>query len=139
MTLFFHKKVPSVNEEKEEVFYYSVVKSLSRLLNSQTIKHSHTKHFCPFCLQGFDKPVLLDKHEELCLGHNAVRTILPEKRKTTLQFKNIQNCLECPINIFANFESLLTPLEETSGEIKKISETCSHFFCYACCFSYSWV
>ena len=98
---------------------YGVVKSMLRLLSKQTNKHGHKMYFCHFCLQGFGRNDLLDKHLELCSGHDPTKTIFPSKDKNILQFRNFQNCLECPIKIFADFESILAPMEETSGEIKK--------------------
>ena len=75
-------------------------------------------YFCHLCLQGFGRKDLLDKHLEICLKNDGVRTILPEKGKKILKFKNIQNCVECPIKIFADFESILAPMEETSGKVR---------------------
>ena len=36
----------------------------------------------------------------------------------TLKFKNIQNQIECPIKIYADFESLLVPVDKTLGDTK---------------------
>ena len=93
--LFFHKKIPPVNEEKEdviEIYHYSVIKSISKLLSSQVSKHSHGMHFCHLCLQGFGRKDILDKHLEIFLKNDAVRTILPEKGENILKFRNIRKC-----------------------------------------------
>ncbi len=39
----------------DEKQHYCVIKSMSRLLSSQTTNHQHKRWFCKCCLNGFDK------------------------------------------------------------------------------------
>lgn len=73
---------------------------------------------CDYCLSSFGSQELLNKHIEYCSKHDAVNTILPELGKNILRFKNIQNQVECPIRIFADFETFLKPIDKTSGKTK---------------------
>ena len=84
---------------------------------------------CDYCLNYFGSQVLLDEHTEYCSKHDAVTTILPKPRKNILKFKNIQNCVECPIKIYADFESFLEPIDETHGDTKLYQRHVPSAFC----------
>ena len=48
-----------------------------------------------------------------------------------LKFENIQNCVECPIKIYADFESFLEPINKIHGEITLYQRhTPSAFYLY---------
>ena len=98
--------------------HYSVIRSMTRLISKQVSKNTKEKYVCDYCLNYFGKQNLLDKHTESCSKHNAVNTILPKPGKDALKFTNIQNCVECPIKIYADTESFLTTIDETLGETK---------------------
>ena len=69
----------------------------------------------------FGSQELLDDCTEYCSKHDAVNTVMPKPMRNTLKFKNIQNSLECPVKIYADFESLLEPMDRKHGETKIIS------------------
>ena len=71
--------------KEEGVNHYCLVKNLSRLLSSQVSKHNGKKYFCKRCLNPFNNQKALDKHEEYCSNHEAVKIIMPEKG-TMLKF-----------------------------------------------------
>ena len=73
--------------EEEGVNHYCLVKNLSRLLSSQVSKHDGKKYFCLRCLNPFNTQKALDKHEEYCSNHEAVKINMP-KKGTMLKFKN---------------------------------------------------
>ena len=50
---------------KENKEHDAGVKSLNRLL-SRLNKHNGKTYFCERCFQGFIRPDLLEKHEEMC-------------------------------------------------------------------------
>lgn len=72
---------------------------------------------------------MLDSHTEYCSKHNAVNTILPEPGKNTLKFKNLQNQVECPVKIYADFESFLLPIDKVSGKTKLYQKHIPSAFC----------
>ena len=92
---------------------------MSRLVRSQISKHKEKKFICDGCIKAFGSQELLKKHEEYCSKHNVVNTIFPTPGvNDVLRFKNVQNQVKCPIKIYADFESLLIPIDDTSGHTK---------------------
>ena len=92
--------------EEEGVNHYCLVKNLSRLLSSQVSKHDGKKYFCKRCLNPFNTQKALDKHEEYCSNHVAVKINMPEKG-TMLKFKNYHKGEKVPFVIYADFESCI--------------------------------
>ena len=92
--------------EEEGVNHYCLVKNLSRLLSSQVSKHNGKKYFCKRCLNPFSTQKALDKHEEYCGNHEAVKINMPEKG-TMLKFKNYYRGEKVPFIIYADFESCI--------------------------------
>ena len=92
--------------EEEGVNHYCLVKNLSRLLSSQVSKHDGKKYFCMRCLNPFNTQKALDKHEEYCSNHEAVKINMPEKG-TMLKFKNYHRGEKVPFVIYADFESCI--------------------------------
>ena len=90
--------------KEEGVNHYCIVKNLSRLLSSQVSKHDGKKYFCKRCLNPFSTQKALDKHEEYCGNHEAVKINMPEKG-TMLKFKNYHKGEKAPFVIYADFES----------------------------------
>ena len=95
--------------------HYCVVKNMSALVRSQVSKKKAKKYVCDFCLCPFGAQRLLDAHTEYCSKHDAVKTVMPVRGRNTLKFKNLQNAIECPIKIYADFESFLKPIDEVRG------------------------
>ena len=91
---------------------------MSRLISAQVRSDHGEKYVCDYCLNYFCSQDKLDNYMESCSKHDAVNTILPEPGKNILKFKNIQNCVECPIKIYADTESFLSPIDERRGETK---------------------
>ena len=92
--------------EEEGVSHYCLVKNLSRLLSSQVSKHNGKKYFCKRCLNPFNTQKALDKHEEYCSNHGAVKINMP-KKGTMLKFKNYHKGEKVPFIIYADFESCI--------------------------------
>ena len=120
--LFFFKSVKNS--------HYCTVKSMSRLISSQTSKHKGTlRYVCDYCLNYFTSQKVLDKHTGSCSKYKAVKTEYPKPGKNILKFKNIQNCLECPIKIFFDNESILRNIDETRGNTKLHQRHVMSAFC----------
>ena len=92
--------------EKEGVNHYCLVKNVSCLLSSQVSKHDGKKYFCMRCLNPFNTQKALDKHEEYCSNHEAVKINMP-KKGTMLKFKNYHRGEKVPFVIYADFESCI--------------------------------
>ena len=54
---------------------------------------------------------------------------MPVPGRNTLRFKNIQNAVECPIKIYADFKSFLKPIDEVRGETRLHQWHISSAFC----------
>ena len=96
--------------KEEGVNHYCLVKNLSRLLSSQVSKHDRKKYFCMRCLNPFNNQKALDKHEEYCSNHEAVKIIMP-KKGTMLRFKNYHKGEKVPFVIYADFESCIKSID----------------------------
>ena len=113
--LFFYKNEDGTN------WHYNPITSLAGLVSKQVKNHHKGRgiFICDYCLNYFGTQRLLDNHEEICSQHKAVKTIYPEPGKNDiLRFKNIQNCIECPIKFYIDTESILQPVDETHGKTK---------------------
>ena len=92
--------------KEEGVNHYCLVKNLSRLLSSQVSKHKEKHHFCMRCLNAFWTHKSLNKHQEYCGKHEAVKINMPEEG-TMLKFKNYYRGEKVPFVIYADFESCI--------------------------------
>ncbi|CAH1099545.1 unnamed protein product [Psylliodes chrysocephalus] len=100
--------------------HYCLITDLSRLVRSQKTKHTEKIHICDGCLQSFTTINKLKAHEEHDCTH--VYTELPTteikknkcgqyKPENILTFTNFEKQLQVPFVIYADFESLLKPVD----------------------------
>ena len=75
---------------KDNIWHYTTIKSLSRLLTSKNTKHKCKQHFCMNCLQGFMLESSRDKHYTYCIYNETVRVEMPRKG-STVEFYDGQN------------------------------------------------
>jgi hypothetical protein len=97
--------------------HYCLIKNFSRLVGSQMSKHGHSLHFCHFCLHGFSRQNLLEEHESECFTHSGQKTVFPTE--PTVKFTSIFKQLEVPFVVYADFESLLEPVDIARGGTTK--------------------
>ena len=83
--------------EEGGVKHYCLVKNLSRLLSTQVSSHNGKHHFCFRTLKS------LNKHQEYCNEHEAVKIKLPEEG-TMLKFKDYHRSEKVAFIIDADFE-----------------------------------
>ena len=98
--------------------HYCYVKNESALLASQVNSHKGKLYFCLNCLNGFDTPEKLDNHNEYCGEEESVKINMPPP-ETYLKFKNYLYSERAPFAIYADFESLLKPLETCKPDPNK--------------------
>ena len=96
--------------KKGENSHYCLINNLSALLSSQVNKHDHKLYFCLNCLNGYDEPEKLEQHKEYCSENENIKINMPPP-ETYLKFKNFLYSERAPFVIYADFESLLIPLE----------------------------
>ena len=109
--------------------HYCVIRKMSCLISSQVSKNRHTKYVCDYCLNYFSSQEVLDKHRERCSKHEALNTILPKPGENILKFRNVQNCMECPIKFYFNTESFPPPIDKTHGKTKSYQRYVMSAFC----------
>ncbi|PFX20964.1 hypothetical protein AWC38_SpisGene14564 [Stylophora pistillata] len=95
--------------------HYCLIKNLSRLVSSSLSKNEHKKFICRRCLNYFGSQRVLDTHSELCQNHEAVREKMPPSG-AYLSFKNHQKQMTMPFVIYADFESLIKPLDTVQAD-----------------------
>ena len=98
--------------------HYCYVKKLSALLSSQVNKHDHKLYFCLNCLNGYDKPEKLEKHKEYCGEEESIKINMPSPN-TYIKFKNFLYSERAPFAIYADFESIVKPLNTCEPDPNK--------------------
>ena len=98
--------------------HYCYVKNLSALLSSQVNKHSHKLYFCLNCLNGFDDPEKLEKHKEYCSEEESIKINMPSP-DTYIKFKNFLYSERAPFAIYADFESIVKPIDNCEPDPNK--------------------
>ena len=112
--------------EKDGVKHYCLVKSLSRLLSSQVPKNNGKHYFCLKCLNLFWCEEALNRHQEYCNEHEAVKIELP-KKGTMLE--------KVPFIIYADFQCFINPIQlcnpdDKSSYTKQYQKHEPSTFCY---------
>lgn len=118
--LFFFKEVNGTEWQDGTKWHYCAITNLAGLVSRQVRNHHKNRgiFICDYCLNYFCTQELLNKHEKSCSQYKAVRTILPEPGKNVLNFKNIQNCIECPVKFYFDTESILKHIDEMRGKTR---------------------
>ena len=93
--------------------HYTAVKSLPRLLSSSNSKgRKGAYHFCVSCLNGFHTESARDKHYEYCSSNGETRIKMPVEKDKWLKFHDGQCQFKVPFMLYADFESILKPVDE---------------------------
>ena len=115
--IYIHRKGRKMGREinllmvsEDGINHYTVIKRLSRLRKSSNTKHKHKQHFCMNCLQGFTQESSRDQHQIYCEDNESVRVEM-SKQRSTVEYKDGQNQFKVPFIMYANFESILEPLD----------------------------
>lgn len=91
--------------ERNDYSHYCLIKDMSRLVRNQITKHHGRLFFCDDCLLFFRSNQEIDNH--VCAG---VVTQLPQKG-AVIEFKNYERKQNVPFVIYADFESMLVPVQ----------------------------
>ena len=96
--------------ENNENTHYCLIKDLESFKYD---KNKHKSFTCRNCMQGFQRKVTLERHQEICLDHKHCNTIMPKKGKNSLKFKNHHFREKLPFSIYCDFEANNIPIETT--------------------------
>ena len=94
--------------------HYMAVKSLGRLLSNMNSKYKVSQHFCSNCLQGFSNEKSRDNHYTYCRSNESVRIEMPT-RNPIVEYSNGQHQVKVPFVMYADFESILEPIQGVSN------------------------
>ena len=114
--IYIHRKGWRMGREinlmvsKDGIRHYTAIKSLSRLLSSKNSNTKRKQHFCMNCLQGFMQESSRDQYQVYCEDNESVRVEMP-KQGSTVEFKDGQNQFKAPFIMYADFESILEPMD----------------------------
>ena len=103
-------------------------------MSSQVSNHKEKQHFCLRCFNSFWCQETLNKHEEYCKKHLAVKIELPEKG-TILKFINYRRGEKVPFIVYADYECIIEPIQscdpdDKSSYTKPYQKHESISFCY---------
>ena len=98
--------------------HYCLVKNISALLSSQINNHKGTRNICLNCFNGFNTQDSLNKHKEYCYNNECVKINMPPTG-SFLEFKNFVHSEKAPFAIYADFESLIKPLNVCDPDPEK--------------------
>ena len=98
--------------------HYCLIKKLSALLSSQVNKHKSKLYFCLNCLSGYDDIEKLEKHKEYCSEEESIKINMPPP-ESFIKFKNYLYSERAPFTIYADFESILKPLNTCKPDPNK--------------------
>ena len=101
-----------------EKSHYCLVKNISALLASQINNHKGTCNICLNCFNGFKSTDSLNKHKEYCYNNECVKIVMPPPG-TFLKFKNFHHSEKAPFVIYADFESLIKPMDNCDPDPNK--------------------
>jgi hypothetical protein len=93
----------------EETQHYCWIKNMSALLNKQR-KMNHKRFYCDYCLHGFTRVDLLQKHIVVCKEFDCQRTTLPSEEDKWLYYKEHAKELRVPFVVYCDFECILERL-----------------------------
>ena len=83
--------------------HYTYIKNFNRLMKIDD-GNNNPNYVCQYCCQyTTSSKEGLEKHSKYCIAGQAVE--MP-KENSTVEFKNYKNINECPVRIYADFESI---------------------------------
>ena len=116
--LLLKEAVKGENGEIKEKTHYTLVKNKSALISSQKNNHEHKRHLCLNCFNSFNSSESLEKHKKYCYENESVKTTMPPPG-TYLRFKNFLHSEKAPFAIYADFESLIKPMDNCNPDPNK--------------------
>lgn len=117
-----HVDLLLLREADTEIFndtgnsHYVWIKNISALIGRQLSKHEAKKYICNRCLRYFDEKKF-KTHIEDCKNFAPMRTYVKNKNYK-IEFKNHSNRQKHGICIYADFESIIVPIDEDSEDLK---------------------
>ena len=103
--------------------HYTYIKNFNRLMKIDDGNHK-TNYVCQYCCQFTTvSKEGLEKHSKYCIAGQAVE--MPSEN-SNIKFKNFKNINECPVRIYADFESLKDVSLQFKSKNEKTNFTDGH-------------
>ena len=96
--------------------HYTAINNISKLLSKLNGKTRRAYHFCMNCLNGFRTESARDKHYEYCSSNGHVKVKMPTEKEKWLKFHDGQYQFKVLFMLYADFESILKPVDERYKE-----------------------
>ena len=103
--------------------HYTAIKNISKLLSKLNGKTQHAYHYCMNCLNGFRISSAKDKYHGYCSSNGHVKVKMPSEEKKWLKFHDGQYQLKVLFMLYADFESILKPVDEVYKDKMNIMKT----------------
>ena len=116
--LLLKEAVTGENGEIKEKTHYTLVKNKSALITSQKNNHKGKRYVCLNCFNSFNILESLNKHKEYCYKNKCVKTNMPPQN-TYLRFNKFLHSEKAPFAVYADFESLIKPLDNCDPDPNK--------------------
>ena len=116
--LLLKEAVKGENGEIKEKTHYTLVKNKSALIASQKNSHEHKQHLCLNCFNSFNSSDTLEKHRGYCYENESVKINMPPP-STYLRFNKFHHSEKAPFAIYADFESLIKPMDNCNPDPNK--------------------
>ena len=116
--LLLKEAVKGENGEIKEKTHYTLVKNKSALIASQKNNHEHKRHLCLNCFNSFNSSETLEKHKGYCYENESVKINMPPPN-TYLRFNKFHHSEKAPFVIYADFESLIKPMDNCNPDPNK--------------------
>lgn len=110
--------------------HYVAIKDFSGLC---ALENCHRKkYYCYRCVHGFSRQDLLDEHiKNVCpMDREAAAVSLPKLGENFIEFNNAKATTKLPYVIYADFESILKPIEKQCGDSTTLIQ--EHVDCSYC-------
>ena len=96
--------------------HYTTIKNFSRLLKSFNATQKGAYHFCINCFSDFWTASVKNKHYECWSSNDQVRVKMPSEIERWLKLHDGQYQFRVPFVLYADFESMLKPVDEKYRE-----------------------
>ena len=84
---------------------------------AKNTKHKGKEYFCMNCLQGFNEESSRDEHLDYCINNESVKVEMSHKNPI-VQYSDGQFQFKVPFIMYADFESILEPIQGPENNLK---------------------
>ena len=92
--------------------HYIATKNISWLFSKLNRKTQHAYNYCINCLNDFRTSSARDNHYKYCSSNGHAKVKMPSEKEKWLKFRNRQYQFKVPFMLYADFESILKPVDE---------------------------